>query len=576
MKGALITIMLLLSVCVRAQTDSPDFDFEKAEAVLEDVMLQGVSDEEVLAQSGVIASMVGVKQFIDGQYEDAIRSLDFAIQHPQLSNSTMQVMNHVFLVHALCIMGNRRALSVLGNVVPLLQDLQENTLRGDFPVGYADDVRNVMNNLLLPLTSFVSKTFTDQEALSQCFNLMLYLKQFAFYQLANRGESDFKHTLNVDYRVMIAKRLQRDEVAVEMVPCMDIKHRKVLGTRFVAYLIDSSGRLTFVDICEKSEVEDLYADNDSTWMLYMTGDLRLRSLAWQRLEPYVEMSRKIYLAPCGILNRVNYDLFDPRIRELTSLSELYKDYSFDTASAQALLIGDVDYDQVLMSKSRGDRDWGRLRATKKEIESAANSLSTSFEVTKLTGSAVTEEAVRSACKASPAILHFATHAICYTDSVARSQYDYFQFPWTFSPLKPELTYTGLVLSGGNKGFRRQGGMNMDNDGILLSEEIARLRLEGTSLVVLSACDSGNGVFDDIEGTLGLVKAFKLAGVQAIIASLSKVDDDAASEFMGVFYDRLNAVDNTHEAFVQTQQYMKSHYPLQPKFWAAFKLIDCQE
>ena len=489
MKGTLITLMLLLSVGVHAQTDASDFDSEKAEAVLADVMRQDIRDEEALAQSGVIASMVGVKQFIEGRYDDAIRSLDFAIQHPQLSNSTVQVMNHVFLVHALCISGNRRALSVLGDVVPLLQDLQENTLRGDFPVEYADGVRNVMTNLLLPLTSFVSKTFTDQEALSQCFNLMLFLKQFAFYQLANRGEADFRHTLNVDYRALIARRLGRDEVAVEMVPCMDIDRRKVRGTRFVAYIINSSGRLTFVDLCGKAEVEALYADNNSPWMLYASGERRLSSLAWQRLAPYVMASRKIYLAPCGILNRVNYVLFDSRVRELTSLSELNKRYPVCTASAKALLIGDVDYDEAQTSNSRGDRDWGRLRATKKEIESAARSLSTSFKVTRLTGSVVTEEAVRKGCAASPAILHFATHAICYTDSAARSQYDFFQFPRTFLPLKPELTYTGLVLSGGNKGFRRQGNLTMDNDGILLSEEIARLRLDGTSLVVLSPSSS---------------------------------------------------------------------------------------
>lgn len=575
MKGLLVAIMLLLSVGVWAQTGPSDFDFEKAEIVLADVMRQDIRDEEVLAQSGAVAGMVGVKQFIDGRYDDAIRSLNFAIQHPQLCSSTMQVMNHVFLVHALCIRGNRRALTVLGEVVPLLQDLQENTIRGDFPATYAHGVRNVMNNLLLPLTSLVSKTFTDQEALSLCFNLMLYLKQFAFYQLANRGGTDLRHTLNIDYRSMIASRLERGEVAVEMVPCMDIDRRKVRGTRFVAYLVDCRGRLTFVDLCGKSEVEALYADNDSPWMLYAAGGGRLRSLAWQRLQPYVNRSRKIYLAPCGILNRVNYVLFDSRVRELSSLSELNKDYPVRVA-AEALLMGDVDYDQTLASKSRGDRDWGRLRATKKEIESAAKSLSASYKVTRLTGSAVTEEAVRGACKASPAILHFATHAICYTDSVARSQYDYFQFPWTFSPLKPELTYTGLVLSGGNKGFRQQGGMSMDNDGILLSEEIARLRLDGTSLVVLSACDSGNGVFDDIEGTLGLVKAFKLAGVKTVVASLSKVDDDAASEFMAAFYEQMGSTANLHTAFVKAQQSMQLRHPEQPKLWAAFKLIDCQD
>ncbi len=576
MKGSLIILLMLVAVGVRAQTASSDFDFRKAEAVLADVMQQDIRDEEALAQSGVIASMVGINQFVQGRYDDAIRSLDFAIEHPQLSNSTTQIMNRVFLTHALCIKGHRRALAVLREVVPLLQDLQANTLRGDFPATYADGVRNVMNNLLLPLTSLVSKTFTDQESLCQCFNLMLYLKQFAFYQLANRGEADFRHTLDMDYRALIAKRLRADEVALEMVPCMDIDRRRVRSTRFVAYLLDCRGRLTFVDLCGKAEVEALYADNDSTWMLYSPDDHRLRSLVWQRVEPYVGASRKVYLAPCGILNRANYVLFDSRVRELTSLSELVRDYPIPSTSSEALLIGDVDYDRALESHSRGDRDWGRLRATKKEIEYAARSLSARFKVTTLAGDAVTEEAVRRACTASPAVLHFATHAICYTDSVARKQYEFFDLPWSFAPLKPELTYTGLVLSGGNRGFRRQGGQSMSNDGILLSEEIAKMRLKGTSLVVLSACDSGNGIFDDIEGTLGLVKAFKLAGARTVIVSLSKVDDDAAAEFMTTFYNRLSTGNDLHAAFVQAQQTMWARYPRQSKLWAAFKLIDCQD
>ena len=89
-------------------------------------------------------------------------------------------------------------------------------------------------------------------------------------------------------------------------------------------------------------------------------------------------------------------------------------------------------------------------------------------------------------------------------------------------------------------------MPIDNDGILLAEEITKLNLNGTDLVVLSACDSGNGIFDDIEGTLGLITAFKIAGAKTVIASLNTIN------------------------------YMKKRYPHTPKKWAAFKIIDCYD
>ena len=86
----------------------------------------------------------------------------------------------------------------------------------------------------------------------------------------------------------------------------------------------------------------------------------------------------------------------------------------------------------------------------------------------------------------------------------------------------------------------------------------------------------NGIFDDIDGTLGLVKAFKLAGVNTIIASLSKVDDQATSQFMSHFYLRLSRGESLHAAFINAINHMKTRYPDQPKFWAMFKMIDCRE
>lgn len=575
-----VIVCLMCSVCLYGQNTDSGFDFEKAEKALETVMHQPIEDQDTREQCSTIASYVGVYQFTSQRYDDAIRSLKYAIKNARKENNQMQILNHIFLVHSLCLTNRNEALDVLKNLVPLLQEMQANTTRGNFPVEYANGMRDAMNNLLLPLTSLVSKTFPDQRTLEYCFNLMLYLKQFAFQQLGNtfqqyedKTQGDIKYDLYANYKDAICRQLRTDEVAIEFAPFINIDGTKAKGTSYVAYVLNNSGNIKFVEVCRKEDVERLYMQNESPWMLYANGGTALRSIIWDKLETFLFNKKKIFLSPCGILNKVNFLLFNSQVYEFTSTTELIKSYGNPNIH-NVLLIGDVDYDNSIASLNRGDRDWGELSGTKKEIECIDKCLRPYYTITKLTKSSVTEQRVRECCSKAPHILHFATHAICYTDSVQRSQYAYYDFPFTFNPIKLELTYTGLVLSGGNNGFRRTDNLPLNNDGILLAEEISKLNLHGTFLVVLSACDSGNGVFDDIEGTLGLVKAFKIAGAKSIIASLSKVNDDATSEMMSEFYNRIAKKEEIHSAFVNTINSMKKKYPDTPKNWVSFKLIDC--
>jgi CHAT domain-containing protein len=61
-----------------------------------------------------------------------------------------------------------------------------------------------------------------------------------------------------------------------------------------------------------------------------------------------------------------------------------------------------------------------------------------------------------------------------------------------------------------------------------------LNLQGTELVILSACDSGSGEVKIGEGVMSLCRAFRIAGAQTVLASHSAVSDKAAqpSEFQG--------------------------------------------
>jgi CHAT domain-containing protein len=59
-------------------------------------------------------------------------------------------------------------------------------------------------------------------------------------------------------------------------------------------------------------------------------------------------------------------------------------------------------------------------------------------------------------------------------------------------------------------------------------EASLLNLQGTELVILSACDSGSGEVKIREGVMSLRWAFRNAGAQTVLASHWPVNDKATS------------------------------------------------
>lgn len=78
-------------------------------------------------------------------------------------------------------------------------------------------------------------------------------------------------------------------------------------------------------------------------------------------------------------------------------------------------------------------------------------------------------------------------------------------------------------------------MERAEDGLLSARELCDIDLTGTELVVLSACQTAQGVVSD-EGPAGLVRGLKRAGVKTVIATLWSVDDKATALFMKALYE----------------------------------------
>jgi CHAT domain-containing protein len=83
------------------------------------------------------------------------------------------------------------------------------------------------------------------------------------------------------------------------------------------------------------------------------------------------------------------------------------------------------------------------------------------------------------------------------------------------------------------------GQNGD-PGWLTAREIYSLKLDGTRLVVLAACDTGNEYVPGSEGSTSLARAFLAAGVPTVVATLRSVDDRATSRLFEAFHRHLLA------------------------------------
>ena len=117
-------------------------------------------------------------------------------------------------------------------------------------------------------------------------------------------------------------------------------------------------------------------------------------------------------------------------------------------------------------------------------------------------------------------------------------------------------------------------MNDTDDGFLTALEVSQLDLNGTELVVISACESGLGDISYGEGVYGLRRAIAVAGARSSLLSLWKVGDEATAAFMTSFYTRLKTGMGRGDALSATQKEFREHQNedwREPYVWAAFQL-----
>lgn len=195
-----------------------------------------------------------------------------------------------------------------------------------------------------------------------------------------------------------------------------------------------------------------------------------------------------------------------------------------------------------------------------------------WEISKYLGAAASEEQLKQLT--SPKILHVATHG--YFDrtnsGVDQKQMESFGDVVKNSGSRQNAMLGAGLLFAGVKNHFESNQNASGEDGALTAYEISSLYLNNTELVVLSACNTGQGLVDEGEGVYGLQRAFKLAGAESLLMSLWSINDKASADLMVEFYKNMLSGKSKKEALHLAQKEIMKAHP-EPYYWGAFILVD---
>jgi len=392
--------------------------------------------------------------------------------------------------------------------------------------------------------------------------------------------------------------------------------------RYLAFILHAGtwDQVGLVDLGEAEKIEKaigafrqtLTAGTDPRDLKVVQAARTLHDLVFAPLTQELGTVREVFLSPDGALSLIPFEILQGPDGKF-----LIEDYTFNYLAAgrdllgfgeargkseKPLLLGDPDFDMTPTGKggapsapdseprrtaastrSRDMRSIGfsRLPGTRQEVLTIGGLLGMDKAAVYTSREAVEE---RLTWKEPPRILHLATHGFFLTDqelgelTAGPAPLGEMGMPARRKgpPIENPLLRSGLALAGANTALRS--GDETNSQGIVTAEKILGLRLRGTELVVLSACDTGVGEVKSGEGVFGLRRAFTQAGTKGLVMSLWSVPDRETKELMIEFYKNLlsgkmNRNQALRQAVLTQMQVVRARYSqAHPFFWGAFVFL----
>ncbi|MBT1687493.1 CHAT domain-containing tetratricopeptide repeat protein [Dawidia soli] len=371
----------------------------------------------------------------------------------------------------------------------------------------------------------------------------------------------------------LAGQLTDAEAVVEIVRVQKFDQKFAADARYLALILTrGAASPTLVVLENGQQLDTRYAKFYRNAIQTHNADDYSYDQFWARIEPALTGKKLLYVSLDGAYNQLNLNTlkkpggdyvvnrYDVVVLGNSKDLIALKARKPRANKKNATLLGFPDY---------GAGDIAPLPGTKVEIDNVNKVLKASaYQVTQYMQKTATEKNLK-AVKA-PTLLHVATHGYFLQD--VEQTGNAFGVQLENAGNNP-LLRSGLLLAGasGTASGTRMPDLESNDNGVLTAYEAMNLNLDGTGLVVLSACETGLGDVKAGEGVYGLQRAFLVAGAEALIMSLWKVDDAATQMLMSNFYTQWIKLGNKQKAFKQAQLQLMTKYK-DPYYWGAFVMM----
>lgn len=366
----------------------------------------------------------------------------------------------------------------------------------------------------------------------------------------------------------VQNRLKSNEKAIEI-----IRYRyfgKYFGesVKYAALVLSSDAPIQVKVLDNGSQLEGRYFKYYNNVIKQKLEDDYSYDQYWAPIASALPEKGKVYISADGIYNQINLNglskngqfVLDRYDLHFVGNSKYIGETSTSFSSKTAFLIGNPSF---------GGSSINPLPGTGVELNLINKYLTSSgFKSQKVLSKDASEVNIKKVD--SPAILHIATHGY-FLEDIDGSDKKVFGVSVESAKNNP-LLRSGLLLADAANVDQNSASLSSSNNGVLTAYEAINLSLDGTELVVLSACETAVGDVKAGEGVYGLQRAFIGAGAKSLLMSLWKVDDEATQELMTNFYSAWLKTGDKNSAFASSQKKLKLKYP-HPYYWSAFVLVD---
>ncbi len=393
----------------------------------------------------------------------------------------------------------------------------------------------------------------------------------------NRKYEDLLKSLSINYPIyseLIAKQ--------ETQSLQDIQNKLAENDVLIEYsyfLSGNKGKL-YAFVIDQNQIDYKVNDIDSTFeeCIDYSRNKMNQSAAFANIKEYNEQNKKLHwlyellLKPHKVRKQSNiiivpdekiaYLSFDALISDYKvesfinygGLPYLLYNYQFSYAYSSSLLpaeTGNENYSNEVFafapaynsgSQSEIRNSFGELKNANTEI----NSIFRHFKGVSFTGDSATKNNFTLNLK-HKGIYHLAMHA--------NADKEHHEFSY--------LAFSGIT--------------DKKQNPFMYNYEISTIPMKA-SMLVLSACNTGDGDIYSGEGVMSLSRSFILAGIQSVVHGLWKINDESSSLIMDSFYKYLAEGKSKSKALQLAKiDYIQKASPelANPKYWAGLVLMGNQ-